>query len=115
MAKTQKEVQDKVRSTDNRQNVARRSVTSNYDEQYILFKYLKDIIKYKQVAEEKNPDSMKLQKIIELDARPRECANLFHLQKAEEVKGFLQARPAEYAYLIPEIKLYKPTRTTMGS
>ena len=114
MAKTQKEVQDKVRSTDNRQNVARRSITSNYDEQYILFKYLKDIIKYKQVAEEKNPDSMKLQKIIELDARPRECANLFHLQKAEEVKGFLQARPAEYAYLIPEIKLYKPTRNDDG-
>ena len=114
MAKTKKQVEEKVQTTNAAQNAARRTVTSNYDEQYMLFKYLREILKYKKTAEENVPDTanvnpMRHQKIIELDARPRECANLFFLQKADEVKGFLEGLPADFGYLVPEIKLYKPS------
>ena len=37
---------------------------------------------------------------------------MFYLQRADEVKGFLEALPADYAYLVPKLELYKPKLNT---
>lgn len=120
MSNTKKQVEEKAKTTNAAQNAARRTITSNYDEQYILFKYLREILKYKKTAENNVPDTatvnpMRYRKIIELDARPRECSNLFFLQRADEVKGFLEGLPADFGYLVPEIKLYKPSVGSDGT
>jgi hypothetical protein len=117
MANSRKEVEERARTRNPSMNAARRSATSNYDEQYILFKYLSEILKTKRAIKnsgEAGKKSVQYQKIVELDIRPRECSNLFYLQRADEVKGFLEALPADYAYLVPKLELYKPTRNSDG-
>ena len=115
MAKSRKKVEERARTRNPAMNAARRSATANYDEQYILFKYLSEILKVKRAIKdsgEAGKKSIQYQKIVELDIRPRECSNLFYLQRADEVKGFLEALPADYAYLVPKLELYKPKLNT---
>ena len=117
MANSRKEVEERARTRNQSMNAARRSATSNYDEQYILFKYLSEILKTKRAIKnsgEAGKKSVQYQKIVELDIRPRECSNLFYLQRADEVKGFLEALPADYAYLVPKLELYNPQRDSDG-
>ena len=117
MANSRKEVEERARTRNPSMNAARRTAAANYDEQYILFKYLREILKVKKAIRnsgEAGKKSIEYQKIVELDIRPRECSNLFYLQRADEVKGFLEALPADYAYLVPKIELYKPSRNSEG-